>query len=55
MLLVCSDTAARSAFVNYEAGLAGALDKPLLVAVRGMKSSELPLALRDQPVTRLDP
>lgn len=55
VLLVWSDTAARSAFVNYEAGLAGALDKPLLVAVRGMQSSELPLALRDQPVICLDP
>lgn len=54
VVLFWTDTAAHSAAVNYEAGLAGALDKPVLVAVRGLKTSELPLALRDKQVVSLD-
>jgi len=53
VVLVWSDDSANSQYVNYEAGMAEALGKPIILAVLGRKSLPLPTDLRTAQVVKI--
>lgn len=55
VLLIWSDAAPESAWVNYEIGMAQALDVPIFVLLAGGAPSKLPADLAGHQVGNLDP
>lgn len=53
VVLVWSDDSANSQYVNYEAGMAEALGKPIILAVLGRKSLPLPADLKTAQVIEI--
>ena len=53
VVVVWTEAAANSSYVNYEAGMAEALGKSIIVVVPETSAPELPLNLRDVQVMKL--
>jgi TIR domain len=54
VILVWSKDAARSAWVQYEVGMAQALERPIVVARADKSAPELPAELHDHQIIELD-
>ena len=54
VVLVWSKDAAKSAWVQYEVGMAKALERPILIAWADESAPELPTEIRENQVVRLD-
>ena len=54
VVVVWSGAAAGSNWVNYEAGMADALDRPILVVLPKGAAAQLPSNLRDRQVLELE-